>query len=109
MTLHPYIFAGLPNNTLPSDLDIILSKVCQVSGVAKEDILSVIRNREFVAARQLFFYYARKNTSHSLKKIGIFLGKDHATVLHSIKAVNDLLDIKDPVMCSLIKAAGRLL
>jgi hypothetical protein len=52
-----------------------------------------IRKRQIVEIRQLSHYFVRKNTKLSYTNIGILIGnKDHATVMHSIKQVNNLKD-----------------
>jgi chromosomal replication initiator protein len=51
------------------------------------------RKQEIVKARQLAMYFARHLTEKSLGSIGDhFGGRDHSTVIHSIKAVEDRLD-----------------
>lgn len=51
------------------------------------------RKRTVVIARQLSMYLAKNFTTDSLKSIGsVFGGKDHSTVIYSIKAVKDLMD-----------------
>lgn len=49
---------------------------------------------DIVLPRQIAMYIIRKNTSLSLKQIGIKFGKkDHATVLHSYNRINDYMDV----------------
>jgi hypothetical protein len=51
------------------------------------------RKREIVEARQMCMTYAKNLTTCSLAKIGLNIGgKDHATVLHSVKTVNNLIE-----------------
>lgn len=50
------------------------------------------RNREYCFARQCIFYMMRKYTKRSLASIGRLYGKDHATVLHAEKVINNLID-----------------
>jgi chromosomal replication initiator protein len=58
-----------------------------------DKITGKTRKRNIVLARQLGIYFSKKMTDCSLKEIGSQFGnRDHATVLHSIKAVNNLLD-----------------
>jgi len=46
-----------------------------------------------VIARQLSMYLAKNYTNSSLKVIGdSFGGRDHSTVLYSLKAVQDMMD-----------------
>lgn len=51
------------------------------------------RKRERVLARQIAFYFAKSMTNNTtLAVVGAYLGKDHATVLHAMKTVNNLID-----------------
>jgi chromosomal replication initiator protein len=51
------------------------------------------RKREIVQARQVSMYFSKNLTKASLASIGSFIGgKDHATVLHACKTVNNLID-----------------
>jgi chromosomal replication initiator protein len=46
-----------------------------------------------VQARQIAMYFAKNLTKSSLATIGSQIGgKDHATVLHACKTVNNLID-----------------
>ncbi len=57
-----------------------------------EKLQSTTRKRNVVIARQLSMYLAKHYTQSSLKSIGHeFGGKDHSTVIYSIKAVEDLM------------------
>jgi len=57
------------------------------------------RRFEVVFARGCYFKICRELTKNSFQKIGNTLGKNHATVMHGIKTVNDLIetdkDLKD--------------
>ena len=54
---------------------------------------SKTRKREIVQARQLAMFFCKQLTKNSLANIGIHCGnKDHATVLHACKTVNNLID-----------------
>lgn len=58
-----------------------------------EKLQSKTRLREVVMARQLSMYIAKNFTGSSLKSIGdSFGGRDHTTVLHSLKTVQDMMD-----------------
>ena len=61
--------------------------------VSIEKLKSQTRKRNVVLARQLSMYFAKNITNHSLKAIGdSFGGRDHSTVIYSVKAVNDMID-----------------
>lgn len=51
------------------------------------------RKRELVQCRQIGMYFSKNMTRLSLEDIGFFFGKkDHATVLHACKTVNNLIE-----------------
>lgn len=57
------------------------------------DINSRKRTNELANARRVFFNLLKVNTFFSLKRIGDFSNKDHATVLHSINTMHLLFDV----------------
>ncbi|GHT52177.1 chromosomal replication initiator protein DnaA [Bacteroidia bacterium] len=58
------------------------------------EIHSKSRKREIVQARQVTMFLSKKYTDHSYSHIGNLVGKrDHATVLHACKTIQDNLDI----------------
>lgn len=74
-------------------IDNIKKMVADHFKVPVEKLHGVTRKRSVVLARQLSMYLAKNYTSVSLKAIGNnFGGKDHSTVIYSIKAVQDLMD-----------------
>jgi chromosomal replication initiator protein len=74
-------------------IDKIKRIVCEYFGLSIDAIHSKVRKREIVQARQIAMYFSRSMTKHSLVVIGGEIGgKDHATVLHACKTVDDLYD-----------------
>ncbi|MDR0420064.1 MAG: chromosomal replication initiator protein DnaA [Prevotellaceae bacterium] len=74
-------------------IDKIKRTVCDYFGLSLDAIYSKVRKREIVQARQIAMFFARNLTKHSLAQIGAEVGgKDHATVLHSCKTVEDLYE-----------------
>ena len=51
------------------------------------NLLNPTRKRNAVYARAIYFKLCKQLTTLTLKEIGLTLGKDHATVLHSIKNI----------------------
>lgn len=73
--------------------------VSEFMNIPLEVMESKSRKRELVTARQISMSLAKKFTKDSLASIGNEIGgKDHATVLHACKTINNLLDTKDPVV-----------
>ena len=59
------------------------------------DIRQNTRKREVIDARAFYYELARRLTNYSLDKIGKPLGKNHATVSHSLKNVVMYLNKED--------------
>jgi hypothetical protein len=53
------------------------------------DIKQDTREREIVMARGAFFWLAKHTSKKSLKKIGASVGRDHASVVYSLKNFSD--------------------
>ncbi len=74
-------------------VEMIQDKVCEYFGVTKEAVQSKTRKRDVVQVRQITMYLSKQYTNTSLVSIGSKIGKrDHSTVLHACKTVNDLID-----------------
>jgi len=81
------------NTAREISIDYIQKVVCDYFNLSIDVINSKTRKREIVQARQLAMYFAKKHTKASLATIGLHCGnKDHATVLHACRTVNNLID-----------------
>ena len=81
------------STTREISIDFIQKIVCDYFNLPVEALLSKTRKREIVQARQIAMYFSKVLTKASLATIGAQIGnKDHATVLHACKTVNNLLD-----------------
>jgi chromosomal replication initiator protein len=79
------------NSTREITIDYIQKVVCDSLDLPVESIQQTSRKREIVQARQLSMYFAKKITKSSLAVIGMQCGnKDHATVLHACKQIENL-------------------
>jgi chromosomal replication initiator protein len=79
------------NTTREVSIDFIQKVVCDYFDMPVELLKSRTRRREIVQARQLAMYFSKQFTKSSLATIGAQCGnKDHATVLHACKTVNNL-------------------
>lgn len=81
--------------TFITDIYHILGEVSELSGITIEDLKSRSRKREVVITRQYYFKRSKEKTKSSLAAIGALVGKDHATVLHGIKAVENTYGMID--------------
>ena len=70
-------------------LQVIIDAVTNFYNVKLQDLQSRRRHKSITEPRQICMWLARKNTRFSLEEIGgYFGGRDHTTVMHSIKTVN---------------------
>ncbi len=74
-------------------IDYIQKVVCNYYNIGLEMLQSKTRKREIVQARQVAMFFSKSLTKSSLATIGSQIGgKDHATVLHACKTVNNLIE-----------------
>jgi chromosomal replication initiator protein len=81
------------NTAREVSIDYIQKVVCDYFDLPIELLKSKTRKREVVQARQIAMFFAKNMTKSSLATIGMHCGgKDHATVLHACRTVNNLMD-----------------
>jgi chromosomal replication initiator protein len=81
------------NNTREISIDYIQKVVCDYFDISMDALNSKTRKREIVQARQLSMFFSKRLTKASLASIGLHCGnKDHATVLHACRTVNNLIE-----------------
>ncbi|MBR4748731.1 MAG: chromosomal replication initiator protein DnaA [Abditibacteriota bacterium] len=74
----------------------IIKLVAEEYGVSEEDIIGTSKVKEIIQARQTAMYITRETTNMSLPQIGrAFGGKDHTTVLHNYKKIEEQLEDKE--------------
>ena len=74
-------------------IDHIIKVVCEYLNLDFDRFNSTERTREIAQARQIAMYLAKQHTKAPLTTIGAAIGgRNHATVLHSCKAVSNLLE-----------------
>ena len=72
-------------------IDNIQKTVANYYKIRMSDLLSAKRNRSLARPRQLAMSLAKELTNHSLPEIGdAFGGRDHTTVLHACKKINEV-------------------
>lgn len=78
------------------NVDFILAIVSEAFEISIEQLKSKSRKRDIVIGRQVAMYLSKKYTKVSLKELGgVFGGRDHSTVIYSLKTVEDLLETDD--------------
>lgn len=100
---------------------LILEQICDAFGVTKEDLLSGKRHRHIMNGLHMWRYFLRKVKDteashcpkHTLYVVGQMTICDHATVLHSSRTAQNLIDTdkgyRDKYEAILSKLPGRLI
>lgn len=79
-------------------IDEIIRKVSDHYNLRMTDILSPRRARTVARPRQVAMFLAKTLTSKSLPEIGRrFGGRDHTTVIHAVKKIEDLKSIDNQI------------
>lgn len=78
-------FRILPPETGRAKLIRIVREVAEFHWLPPSLILSAVRTAGVCAARQECMWRARQETTYSLPQLGVFFGRDHATVLYGIR------------------------
>jgi chromosomal replication initiator protein len=78
--------------TLPTP-ELIIAEVSRFYSIDKSVLLGTQKNKGTAEARQLAMYLIRKMTNLSYPDIAKEFGKNHTTVLHAIRAVEEKLSV----------------
>ncbi|MCC2593813.1 chromosomal replication initiator protein DnaA [Tessaracoccus sp. OS52] len=72
------------------DAETIMNATSRYFGISMDDLTGASRVATIASARQIAMYLCRELTDLSLPKIGAkFGGRDHTTVLHSVRKINE--------------------
>ena len=72
-------------------IDEIQRKVAEYYTIKLSDMMSARRSRDVARPRQMAMYLAKRLTPRSLPEIGRrFGGRDHTTVMHAVKRIDEL-------------------
>ncbi len=69
-------------------MEDVVRKVVEITGIDENNLVGKSRKKEVVEARQTAMFLCRNLLDASLSSVGMFFGgRDHTTVMHAIKAV----------------------
>ena len=90
-------------------IDIIIKEVASHFSLKTSDLKSAKRIKSIILPRQIAIFLSRKLTGNSLVSIGEkFSGKDHATIIHSIKKIEEEIKTKKDVKEIVEKIEARI-
>ena len=73
--------------------ETIIDKIADYYKILPKDIKGKSRKRYFVKARFIAMYCIKNNTSLTLKTIGDMVGRDHTTIIHSLRTIENTLSL----------------
>jgi len=69
-------------------MEDVVRKVVEITGINESNIVGKSRKKEFVEARQTAMFLCRSLLDASLSSVGMYFGgRDHTTVMHAIKNI----------------------
>lgn len=89
--------------------DKIIRHVAEFYGVLQEEMLGKSQSRECVTPRQIAMYFCRAELELPYARIGEIFGRDHSTVMSSIKLIQKGIDSNDPNLAPSLHAIQRKL
>ena len=72
-------------------VESIQKQVCNHFMIRESDLKSNRRDRNIARPRQIAMYLAKHLTNRSLPEIGAAFGRDHSTIIHAIRTIEDLV------------------
>lgn len=96
------------NNKVFPGIEITIDVIYTICSEVTGQVHRKTRKRGVVQMRQLVFFFAKKYTCMSLSEIGLYFNQDHATVLHGIKTINDLIETDAQIRLYVTKIDDKL-
>lgn len=119
VVISPYAYVGLRISDLPPNIRktirmrtrrytqrLIAEVIEKITKVPIHMLGHKTRSRPVVYARHIYCFQMRDKTNWSLKEIGASIGgRDHTTVIHSVKTYHDLNETEDSFfeLCNVIE------
>ncbi len=73
--------------------ELIIQYIANFLHISEKAMKAKTRKHDVVVARQIAMYFIKKITNLNLKAIGKIFNRDHATVIHAIKTVENMCDV----------------
>lgn len=100
----------IDSNNKSINIESIQNVVAAYFNLNIQEMLSPRRSRSLARPRQIAMYLAKQHTPNSLPDIGRkFSNRDHTTVIHAVKKIEDLLKKDDEIRQSVSEVRKRLL
>ena len=99
----------IDSNNQNISVESIQNTVAAYFNLSMQEMLSQRRSRSLARPRQIAMYLAKQFTTNSLPDIGRkFSNRDHTTVIHAVKKINELIDKDNEVKKNVSEIKKRL-
>lgn len=96
--INPYVWAGLNihrnNKFTPLTVDRIVKKTINNLNITQEQLEGSSRKREVVECRMIIAKLIVDEKLMSYKRVGEIFNRDHTTIVHYMKATDNLMNDK---------------
>lgn len=82
--------------------DRVLCAVAASSGVSVSAILGSSKRADIVLARQVAMWLVRDRTDWSYPQIGAMFDRDHTTVMHAVRKIDNALRTRDAAVVDIV-------
>jgi hypothetical protein len=89
----PKVVEPWPTKPLPMSMSNILRAVSLVTGISQRDIHGRGCFQDYMRARHIYFWCCRYFMEMSYPRIGRALSRDHSTVMHGVKKIDERMDL----------------
>jgi len=97
------------SNNKPLNIETIQNLVAAHFNLNIHELLSPRRSRSLARPRQIAMYLAKQHTTKSLPDIGRkFSNRDHTTVIHAVKKIEELIKKDNEIKQSIIEIKKKL-
>ncbi len=98
------------SNNKSINVELIQNLVASHFSLNIQELLSARRSRSLARPRQIAMYLAKQYTTNSLPDIGRkFSNRDHTTVIHAVKKIDELIKKDNEIRQSIIEIKKKLL
>ena len=96
-------------NNQSINIESIQNIVASYFNLSMQEMLSQRRSRSLARPRQIAMYLAKQYTTNSLPDIGRkFSNRDHTTVIHAVKKIQELIDKDNEVKKNITELKKKL-
>ena len=94
----------ISSNNKSTNIESIQNIVAAYFNLNIQEMLSPRRSRSLARPRQIAMYLAKQHTTNSLPDIGRkFSNRDHTTVIHAVKKIDELIKKDNGIRQSVIE------